>query len=809
MSRISAPSDAPIKSKDESLDALWPEQQEGVPLKQRLKLLLASSRTLESETEIAVVSEPPHNLYVRSYSNHCYSQEEKVGCLEVQQNDTDEGDESMCQLIADNNIISGKVDAANSLQQMSPSHLAVITKVSDANLREKCIKFSSGADLETREKIKNEIPSDFLDDLDFVVLKERQRMLLSRRAPSLERKTMEDNSLEISSFSEDDLINEGTGVRKGNDKPSDRDFQMAGGHSKTYDLLNFRDHELTDSCPNEYSLNQATSQRVQGNGFLCSLKKVLSDQGNDLLLKKILSEHESSHELDLPSDSLGTDIVDVKVEPLNSIELGTRGKHATDNPLYISPLPIKGEVPYDSSIDELDHKSLRERLELFSRYVNAICSSGGDAISASLIKIVPPMVNHAIPDRVQGNDLLGSLKKVLSEHESSHELDLPSDSLCADIVQVKVEPLESIELDTRGKHAKDNPLYNFSLPVKREEVPYNSSIDELDHMSLRERLQLFSRNANAICSSGGDGIAVSLIKTVPPMVEPTPISSATAKPVKIQISRKRRKTATDSVELAMEEDAPGLLKALLEKGVAVHEIKLYGEPESNEPVDDLSTEDSFAELEEIIIKLFSRHHSLLKLPAMHSLKGEKASYCLACLFSLVEQAQHLRLRKWPVEWGWCRDLQSFIFVFERHNRIVLERPEYGYATYFFELVGSIPIHWQIRRLITAMKLTSCSRVSLIENRAILVGEDVSEGEARVLVGYGWTPNTGLGSMLNYCDRVVHDRKQQERDGSEWRTKIGKMLIDGYNGGRIVPIELPGSLAKYNVADDTNVKLELD
>ncbi|CAH9106168.1 unnamed protein product [Cuscuta europaea] len=629
-------------------------------------------------------------------------------------------------------------------------------------------------------------------------------MLLSRKALPLERKTMEDNSPELSSFSEDDLINEGTGVRKGNDESRDRDFQMAEGHSKTYDLLNFRDHGLTDPCPKEYSFNQATLERVQENGLLCSLKKVLSDQGNDLLcsLKKVLSEHESSHELGLPSDSLCTDIVDVKVEPLDSIKLHTRGKHATGSPLYIFPLPIKGEeAPYDSSIDELDHMSLRERLQLFSRNANAICSSGSDAISASLIKIVPPTVNHATSERVQGNDLLGSLKKVISEHESSHELELPSDSLCADIVEVKVEPLESIELDTRGKHATDNPLYNFSLPIKREEVPYDSSIDELDHMSLQERLQLFS--------SGGDGIAVSLIKTVPPMVDSTPISSATAKPVKIQISRKRRKTATDSVELAMEEDAPGLLKALLEKGVSVHEIKLYGEPESNEPLDDLSTEDSFAELEEIIIKLFSRHHSLLKLPAMHSLKGEKASYCLACLFSLVEQAQHLRLRKWPVEWGWCRDLQSFIFVFERHNRIVLERPEYGYATYFFELVGSIPIHWQIRRLITGMKLTSCSRVSLIENRAILVGEDVSEGEARVLVGYGWTPNTGLGSMLNYCDRVVHDRKQQERDSSEWRTKIGKMLIDGYNGGTIAPIELPGSLAKYNVADDTNVKLELD
>lgn len=53
-------------------------------------------------------------------------------------------------------------------------------------------------------------------------------------------------------------------------------------------------------------------------------------------------------------------------------------------------------------------------------------------------------------------------------------------------------------------------------------------------------------------------------------------------------------------------------------------------------------------------------------------------------------------------------------------RIVLERPEYGYATYFFELVDSLPIEWQIKRLVTAMKLTSCSRLSLIENKALTV-----------------------------------------------------------------------------------------
>lgn len=54
------------------------------------------------------------------------------------------------------------------------------------------------------------------------------------------------------------------------------------------------------------------------------------------------------------------------------------------------------------------------------------------------------------------------------------------------------------------------------------------------------------------------------------------------------------------------------------------------------------------------------------------------------------------------------------------HRIVLERPEYGYATYFFELVASLPIDWQIKRLVIVMKLTSCSRITLIENKALLV-----------------------------------------------------------------------------------------
>ncbi|XP_078429499.1 uncharacterized protein LOC144701652 isoform X2 [Wolffia australiana] len=207
--------------------------------------------------------------------------------------------------------------------------------------------------------------------------------------------------------------------------------------------------------------------------------------------------------------------------------------------------------------------------------------------------------------------------------------------------------------------------------------------------------------------------------------------------------RKRKKTATDLVEVALEEDAPGLLQIFSE-----------------------------------------RSHSLGKLNIKRHWKGDKASYCLSCLLSLIEQTRYLRFRKYPVEWGWCRDIQSFIFVFEMHNRIVLERPEYGYATYFFELVASHAIDWQIRRLVIAMKLPSCSRTTLIENKPLMVGADVTEGEARVLEEYGWMRNSGLGTMLNYCDRVVHDRRHERRI-SDWRLKIGKLLMDGYDGGRII------------------------
>ncbi|KAL8550171.1 hypothetical protein ACS0TY_008846 [Phlomoides rotata] len=374
------------------------------------------------------------------------------------------------------------------------------------------------------------------------------------------------------------------------------------------------------------------------------------------------------------------------------------------------------------------------------------------------------------------------------------------------LANVKTEPPSYDEFQNSNENTLGQMSFgNFVLVKNEVQNADDACDDELDHMLLRERMKLLSsRN----CPSLDIHQSSKCASEVPPAPACRPVESKPAQLLKINRPRKRRKTVTDSIETAMEEDAPGLLQVLVEKGVSVDEIKLYGEPESNDALDDSSIKDSFSDLEQVITKVFSQRESLLKSGILRCMKEERASYCLECLFALVEQARYLQFRNWPVEWGWCRDLQSFIFVFERHNRIVLERPEYGYATYFFELEDSLPIAWQIKRLVISMKLTNCSRITLIENKALMVGDDLTEGEARVLTEYGWIPNTGLGTMLNYHERVIHDRRN-DKDRSEWRLKIGKLLTDGYNGGTLIPTAIPIKVTEYNAEHPPEVKLELD
>lgn len=44
-----------------------------------------------------------------------------------------------------------------------------------------------------------------------------------------------------------------------------------------------------------------------------------------------------------------------------------------------------------------------------------------------------------------------------------------------------------------------------------------------------------------------------------------------------------------------------------------------------------------------------------------------------------------------------REVAAFVFVFEEANRIVVETPEYGHATYIFEMEAPMPAALQVAR----------------------------------------------------------------------------------------------------------------
>ncbi|XP_066383791.1 uncharacterized protein [Miscanthus floridulus] len=454
--------------------------------------------------------------------------------------------------------------------------------------------------------------------------------------------------------------------------------------------------------------------------------------------------------------------------------------------------------------DELDHIPLKERYRILladkrnhegTTHKEDICSMLQEISSA------PPIIESNPMDDSSNRRLLGEdLPVEGSENQiggtatgMSENSELVARKQGAHLADVKLEPaLEGYEIGPSGSPQANSTHVKGSVPSLgvKDELP------DCELPGLCENVSFSSRQRRK------RKIRYSTEKTL----------EEDAYTVKEGVSycsrRRRKKTATDSIEKALDEDAPGLLQILLNRGIAVEEIKLYGAEEDNEMIAD-STESNFEDLENVIANIFPKRGKGDLLSVARYERGGKAIYCLSCLISLIEQSRYLQFRDCPVEWGWCRDLQSFIFVFRSHNRIVLERPEYGYATYFFEVVQSTPIEWQIRRLVVAMKLSGCGRTALIENRPLLVGEDLTEGEAHVLEEYGWVRNTGLGTMVNYRDRVVHDR-WTEKCVADWRAKIGKLLMIGYAEGQSVPTHGPKKIVDLlEATGDAELEIKLE
>ncbi|KAF5186734.1 Nac domain-containing protein [Thalictrum thalictroides] len=408
--------------------------------------------------------------------------------------------------------------------------------------------------------------------------------------------------------------------------------------------------------------------------------------------------------------------------------------------MAIDSIKVEITTCNESGIDKIDHIPLKRRFELLlATKIESVCPDDFQSETkrpkwALLLPPVDALIKMEVADEISQLQTISVenggqcvLEAISTDCEPPVEQQLvPCNATSmhasaspASFVKVKVETLGS-DSETQDENRMDNSSEGSNMAgVKGENGTCGESYEEvIDHMPLQQRMELLvAKSAFNLDSSRN---LKCLRKTLPSAFPCGPSLPDKGKPEGIIRQRKRKKTATISVETALEEDAPGLLKVLVEKGVTVDEIKLYGDTESDDALDISSEDDTFGDLEDVVSKLFSQRSSFLKFAPLRSKVIIKPSYCLACLLSLIEQTRYLQFREWSVEWGWCRDLQSFIFVFEKHNRIVLERPEYGYATYFFELVDSLPIDWQIKRLVTALKLTSCSRTTLIENKALLL-----------------------------------------------------------------------------------------
>lgn len=143
-------------------------------------------------------------------------------------------------------------------------------------------------------------------------------------------------------------------------------------------------------------------------------------------------------------------------------------------------------------------------------------------------------------------------------------------------------------------------------------------------------------------------------------------------------------------------------------------------------------------------------------------------------------------------------------------RMILECPEYGKATYFFEIEAGVPVRLQVRRLLAVMGAAAVGRTDVLNDRPLLVrnlalpvalaaharrlqapcmlppacacraqsqllaalllravpplcvlcqvGKDLTAADAECLQRFGWSSGMGLGALLNFVERMYHDRK---------------------------------------------------
>lgn len=129
-------------------------------------------------------------------------------------------------------------------------------------------------------------------------------------------------------------------------------------------------------------------------------------------------------------------------------------------------------------------------------------------------------------------------------------------------------------------------------------------------------------------------------------------------------------------------------------------------------------------------------------------------------------------------------------MLESANRIAVEKPCYGHATYFFDLEEPLSVSEQVQRLIAILSVPGVSRRKLLEGSSLDPGPDLTQQERKQLEAAGWKPGATIRSLLNFTgDRIRHQsaevmtgQKPAAQNVSDYKDKIAKVLSDGARGG---------------------------
>lgn len=136
----------------------------------------------------------------------------------------------------------------------------------------------------------------------------------------------------------------------------------------------------------------------------------------------------------------------------------------------------------------------------------------------------------------------------------------------------------------------------------------------------------------------------------------------------------------------------------------------------------------------------------------------------------------------------CRSLRSFIFVFESANVMILETPEYGNATFFFELEQPMPIAAQVLLAVCAclhikLSFTACKFLRAVCRRD-------AHGSTRLL--HNWKKMSCNSSSpcwqcrVHKCNNLYNPSIRKEGALSESRiaTQVQRMItVMGARGVR--------------------------